>query len=70
MKRRGICAIALVLLALTSKQALAVVQVETIPIPHAGNAPDTRFLAGGNGAVAYEYLIGKYEITSGSSFNS
>ena len=34
-----------------------------VTVGNAGNAPDTRY-GGGYGAVAYEYRIGKYEVTN------
>ena len=39
--------------------------LETVPAGNAGNVPDTRYVTPGYGAVAYEYRIGKYEVTAG-----
>jgi len=36
-----------------------------VPVGNPGNAPDTRYATPGYGAVAYEYNIGKYEVTAG-----
>jgi formylglycine-generating enzyme required for sulfatase activity len=38
--------------------------LETVTVGNAGNAPDTRFAPPGHGAVAYNYNIGKYEVTA------
>ena len=45
--------------------AAQAVTIEWVVVGNAGNAPDTRYATPGYGAVAYEYLIGKYEITAG-----
>ncbi len=37
--------------------------LETVPVGHPGNAGDSRH--GGYGAVAYEYRIGRFEVTAG-----
>ena len=44
-----------------SSLASAAITIETVPVGNAGNAADTT----GYGAVAYEYNIGKYEVTAG-----
>jgi len=36
-----------------------------VTVRNAGNAPDTRYVTPGYGAVAYDYSIGKYEVTAG-----
>ena len=41
------------------------VDIETVPVGNVGNSADTRYDASGYGAVAYEYNIGKYEVTAG-----
>jgi formylglycine-generating enzyme len=47
----------------------AAVEIETVRIADANNTPDTEVMpidgTSGYGAVAYEYNIGKYEVTSG-----
>jgi len=65
MKRQvaAMCAAGLVL-ALGSA-ATATVNIETVAVGNAGNAPDTRYETPGYGAVSYEYNIGKYEVTAG-----
>jgi sulfatase modifying factor 1 len=66
MKNAGmtICLIAAVLLTVGAVEA-AVIEIETVPVGNAGNAPDTRYVTPGPGAVAYTYNIGKYEVTAG-----
>jgi sulfatase modifying factor 1 len=44
--------------------ALAVVNIDYVPVGNAGNAADTTFDPTGYGAVAYAYKIGKYEVTN------
>lgn len=42
--------------------------LETVPVGHPGNAPDTELMNDGTtgyGSVSYEYKIGKYEVTAG-----
>jgi len=39
--------------------------LEMVPVGNPGNAADTRYATPGYGAVAYEYQIGKYEVTAG-----
>jgi formylglycine-generating enzyme required for sulfatase activity len=39
--------------------------LETVTVGDAGNTADTRYATPGYGAVAYEYNIGKYEVTAG-----
>lgn len=39
--------------------------IETVPIGHEGNAPDTRYASPGYGGVDYPFEMGKYEITAG-----
>ncbi|MGA2059140.1 MAG: SUMF1/EgtB/PvdO family nonheme iron enzyme [Thermoguttaceae bacterium] len=41
--------------------AWAAITIETVPVGDAGNAANTR---GGGGAVAYNYNIGKYDVTN------
>jgi formylglycine-generating enzyme required for sulfatase activity len=41
--------------------AASAISIETVPVGHPGNAPDST----GYGAVGYEYNIGKYEVTAG-----
>ena len=44
--------------------ALAVVNIDYVPVGNAGNAADFTFDPAGYGAVAYTYQIGKYEVTN------
>ena len=44
---------------LLAQTASALVTIETVPVGNAGNAADTT----GYGAVAYDYALGKYEVT-------
>ena len=44
--------------------ALAVINIDYVPVGHAGNAADTTYDPIGYGAVAYAYKIGKYEVTN------
>ena len=39
------------------------IEIETVPVGNLGNAADTRYETPGYGAVAYEYNIGKYEVS-------
>ena len=41
------------------------VMIDTVHVGNAGNIADIRYDASGYGAVAYEYDIGKYEVTAG-----
>src|SRR6476659_3015897 len=43
----------------------AAANIEMLSIGNPGNAPDTRYDAAGKGAVADNYKIGRFEITSG-----
>jgi formylglycine-generating enzyme len=42
----------------------AAVSIETVPVGYAGNAADVDYGEGQFGAVAYDYRIGKYEVTN------
>jgi formylglycine-generating enzyme required for sulfatase activity len=53
----------MVLLAAGAVQAA--ITIDTVPVGKPGNAADTRYQTPGYGAVAYEYNIGKYEVTAG-----
>ena len=41
------------------------IPIETVTVGNPGNAADTRYATPGYGAVAYEYNIGKFEVTAG-----
>jgi len=41
------------------------VTIDTVSVGNAGNTADTRYATPGYGSVAYEYNIGKYEVTAG-----
>jgi formylglycine-generating enzyme required for sulfatase activity len=41
------------------------VTIDMVPVGNPGNAPDTRYVRTGVGSVAYNYQIGKYEVTAG-----
>jgi sulfatase modifying factor 1 len=53
---------AMVLLATGAAQAVV---IDTVTMGNPGNAADTRYATPGYGRVAYEYNIGKYEVTAG-----
>jgi len=66
MRKMAGMAVAAVLLAAGAAQAD--ITIETVPVGNPGNAADTRTQSDGTsgyGAVAYEYNIGKYEVTAG-----
>ncbi len=65
---KAIVAIVAVAVAVASGAAVADITIETVPVGNAGNLPDMRTQSDGTsgyGAVAYEYNIGKYEVTAG-----
>lgn len=53
----------LMVVGLTAMPAAAV-NIETVFVGNAGNAPDTRYSSLGYGSVAYNYRMGKYEVTT------
>jgi formylglycine-generating enzyme len=53
----------LVWVLLLAVNAMAV-SIETVPVGYAGNAADVDYGEGQFGAVAYDYQIGKYEVTN------
>ena len=57
----SICA---VVVGLVTAQAMAV-SIETVPVGNPGNTADTRYDISGYGSVAYDFNIGKYEVTAG-----
>ena len=59
----GMAALALALL--LPGLAAGTVIIDRIPVGNAGNAPDTRYNSISVGAVAYNFWIGKYEVTAG-----
>ena len=60
--KMAIAAVAAILLAAESGAA---VNIETVHVGNAGNAPDTRYETPGFGGVGYAYNIGRYEVTAG-----
>ena len=67
MKRVFAVTAALALLCLGSL-AQANITIATVPVGDAGNAPDTAVMKDGTtgyGSVAYNYNIGKYDVTAG-----
>ena len=61
---RGLLAVAVVCCAVAAQA----VTIDTVPVGNAGNVADTAAHSGnsaGEGAVAYNYQIGKYEVTAG-----
>ncbi len=62
-KMAGMAVAAILLLAAGAAQAD--ITIETVRVGNAGNAADTRYNGISVGAVAYEYNIGKYEVTAG-----
>ena len=66
MNARGVgAALGLAAMLLAASGAMAQVSIETVPVGNPGNAADTRYNNISVGAVAYEYNIGKYEVTAG-----
>jgi len=64
MKLRVLGLATAVVVALLASTTWATVVIETVTVGDAGNNPDTRYDASGYGGVAYEYRIGKYEVTN------
>ena len=66
MKLFGICLVVLLCVNIASADVVRGIDIDFVTIGNAGNSGDTRAEANpsGCGAVAYEYRIGKYEITA------
>ena len=63
MRTNRLMALVVVIFIFTA--AAQAVTIDLVPVGNPGNAPDTRYDATGFGSVAYNYQIGKYEVTAG-----
>lgn len=64
-RSRAIASVLLFTAALFARQAGGAVSIDTVTVGNPGNAPDTRYVTPGYGAVRYAYQMGKYEVTAG-----
>ena len=63
MKVLGLCTACVSVVGLVT--AASGMTMDTVPVGNPGNPPDTRYATPGYGSVAYNYRIGKYEVTAG-----
>jgi len=61
-----ICAVATIILPVSSVSLVSAAYIETVPVGNLGNAADST----GYGAVDYAYNIGTYEVTAGVPTNN
>jgi formylglycine-generating enzyme len=67
-KNRGIAVLAALAVVCSAVTAQAAITIETVPVGNTGSTADTAAHSGnpvGQGAVPYDYNIGKYEVTAG-----